>query len=64
MCVRVCVCVCVRVSNDVHLIYTGSYAYKYIGHESANWLGSGLLRTSIVAPPEMWGGDRRGAGRQ
>ena len=26
-------------ANDIHLIYIGSYVYKYIGHETANWLG-------------------------
>jgi hypothetical protein len=27
--------------NDIHLIYIGSYTYKYIGHETTNWLGWG-----------------------
>ena len=26
-------------ANAIHLIYIGAYTYKYIGHETANWLG-------------------------
>jgi hypothetical protein len=27
-------------ANNIHLIYVGVYAHKYIGHEIANWWGS------------------------
>jgi len=25
--------------NVINLIYIGAYPYKYVGHETANWLG-------------------------
>ena len=47
-------------ANAMLLIYIGAYTHKYIGHEIANWWGSGW--TSIGALSEMWVGGRRGAG--
>ena len=34
--------------KDVHLIYIGTYTYKYIEHESANWLGCGGRRATPI----------------
>jgi hypothetical protein len=35
-------------SLTVHLKYIGAYSYKYIGHETANWLGWGGRRSDAV----------------
>ena len=34
--------------KDVHLIYIGTYTYKYIEHESANWLGCAGRRATPI----------------
>ena len=33
-------------ATTIHLIYIGTPAYKYIGHETANWLGYGGRRST------------------
>ncbi len=48
-------------SNAMLLIYIGTYAHKYIGHEIANWWRWGTC-TSIGALSEVWVGGRRVAG--
>jgi hypothetical protein len=47
-------------ANPIHLICIGAYGYKYIGHETANWLGCDGRRVGELS--EVWVGGRRDAG--